>query len=338
MQTNTTFNSSSSSSLLFSSLLSVTVVVVSGTIAHKQAHAIIQSPRIRPFALNLPEAMGRMVDKMKAREGEGGWWEVYLPPGERGSSSLSSEAISSETPFASSSTIPLHPVTTKPPHHLPLPLPPNLFKSIAYAWKIADEALHLSAAPFALNDAGADGVGGRFEASKSDGGKDEVLRMGQGQGWEWYVRRGVLAGIYLRAGECSVFSFSPSTPPTTLLFVWFLPPSFGATCLMMDVVRWLIIPITPPPSTRTESELMRPRASTQALTLPLERARAKLDVLLEGSYEPTVRRISLRGSGREQGAGESGGGGTRRREEVGTLGRFVWKSWGGLFRSRGWIG
>lgn len=106
-------------------------------------------------------------------------------------------------------------------HHLPLPLPPNPLRSFLYAWKIADEALHLSqpASYRALNDdhktrstspteefergrsQAAVQATGQSPATGREGGKDEVLRMGEGQGWEWYVRRGVLAGIYLRAGK-----------------------------------------------------------------------------------------------------------------------------------------
>lgn len=90
-----------------------------------------------------------------------------------------------------------------------------------YAWKIADEALHLAqlASYRALNDGhntrstspteeverriSQVTVQGQWQSPVTgrEGGKDDVLRMGEGQGWEWYVRRGVLAGIYLRAGK-----------------------------------------------------------------------------------------------------------------------------------------
>lgn len=141
------------------------------------------------------------------------------------SSSASSPSPSSAPPDSNSTSTSASSQNSPLPsaHHLPLPLPPNPLRSFLYAWKIADEALHLSqpASYRALNDnhstrstSPAEEVGrrrsqatvqgqGQSQAIGREGGKDDVLRMGEGQGWEWYVRRGVLAGIYLRAGKSS---------------------------------------------------------------------------------------------------------------------------------------
>jgi hypothetical protein len=93
----------------------------------------------------------------------------------------------------------------------------------------------------------------------------------------------------------------------------------------------------------TESTLMQPRALLASNDQPLARARGRLNELLENNYELAVRRLTLRGPmfGRPNdtsklaagGCGEEG----RVLKDLAGFGMFVYKSWGGLFRSRGWI-
>ncbi|KAG7528731.1 hypothetical protein FFLO_05957 [Filobasidium floriforme] len=338
-----------------------------------QAHAIMQSPSsISPPSFNFPTPIARMIDHLQSRlTRELSEFELYRPPaaplstaGTVASSSLSSLSMGAPTStmramvaesalnaavkassIATSAAAGLSAVSSKlsssasspstspsPPnsnsnststststgnsplpsaHHLPLPLPPNPLRSFMYAWNIADEALHLAqpASYRALNDndntrstSSTEEVErrrsqatlqatGQWQATGREGGKDDVLRMGEGQGWEWYVRRGVLAGIYLRA----------------------------------------------------ESILMQPRALLGTADQPLARATERLDELLENNYELAVRRLTLRGPlfGRPGDTSNLGAGGNgeegRVLKDLAGFGMFVYKSWGGLFRSRGWI-
>jgi hypothetical protein len=88
---------------------------------------------------------------------------------------------------------------------------------------------------------------------------------------------------------------------------------------------------------------MQPRALLAPNDQPLARATARLDELLENNYELAVRRLTLRGPmfGRDDDTSKLGAGGNdeegRVLKDLAGFGMFVYKSWGGLFRSRGWI-
>lgn len=88
---------------------------------------------------------------------------------------------------------------------------------------------------------------------------------------------------------------------------------------------------------------MQPRALLAPNDQPLARATARLDELLENNYELAVRRLTLRGpmfGGTKDASALAAGGNDeegRVLKDLAGFGMFVYKSWGGLFRSRGWI-
>ena len=77
-------------------------------------------------------------------------------------------------------------------HHIPLPMPPNLLRSVGYAWRIIDQAMYLD--HLSKVD--------REEAGKVKRNTEErMVREREGEGLGWYKRRMGLSLIYLRAGE-----------------------------------------------------------------------------------------------------------------------------------------
>lgn len=110
---------------------------------------------------------------------------AYHPPEQSSSSSSDpSSTINSLQPTTSGSRAGY--TTNNPsgrPHYVPLPLPPNPLRVLAYGFRIADQAI--------------------FECLRPErSGRGGLQQLGQETGGlDWYVRRLVLGMIYLKAGK-----------------------------------------------------------------------------------------------------------------------------------------